>query len=147
VIFSPGDVEIGPGRTSSRRAGNPAGRPRPGAIVKYMLMIYTNEAAMQQVRQQDMQQLMGAYFAYTEALKEAGVYLAGDPLQRSNTATTVRIADGKTQVLHGPYAETREQLGGYYLIDAPDLDAALSWASRCPGASHGVIEVRPIRTL
>jgi hypothetical protein len=59
----------------------------------------------------------------------------------------VRVANGKTQILNGPYAETREQLGGYYLIDVPDLDTALSWASRCPGASHGTMEVRPIWTM
>ena len=59
-------------------------------------------------------------------------------------ATTVRVANGKTEVLNGPYAETKEQLGGYFLIDVPDLDAAISWASRCPGASHGIVEVRPI---
>ena len=68
-------------------------------------------------------------------------------LQRSSAASSVRISDGKTQVLDGPYADTKEQLGGYYMIDVPDLDTALSWASRCPGASHGVVEVRPIWTM
>jgi hypothetical protein len=72
---------------------------------------------------------------------------AGDPLQPSSTATTVRVKGGKTEVLNGPYAETKEQLGGYYLIDVPDLDAALSWAARCPGASVGTIEVRPIMAM
>ena len=115
--------------------------------MKYMLMIYGNEAAMQAARKADIEQMMGAYGAYTEALKKAGVYLAGDPLQPSTTATTVRNANGKTQVLNGPYAETKEQLGGYYLVDVPDLDAALTWAARCPGASHGVMEVRPLRTF
>ena len=65
-------------------------------------------------------------------------------LRPASTATTVRIADGKSQVLDGPYADTKEQLGGYYLIDVADLDAALAWAARCPGASHGVVEVRPV---
>ena len=77
-------------------------------------------------------------------MKKAGVYVGGDRLRPTSSATTVRVADGKTQVLDGPYAETKEQLGGYYMIDVPDLDAALSWAARCPGASHGTIEVRPI---
>ena len=115
--------------------------------MKYMLMIYGNEAAMASARQADLQQLMGAYGAYTEALKKAGAFIAGDALERSGTATTVRIANGKSQVLNGPYAETKEQLAGYYLIDVADLDAALSWAARCPGASHGVMEVRPLRGM
>ena len=115
--------------------------------MKYMLMIYGNEAAMAAARQADLQQLMGAYGAYTEALKKAGAFIAGDALERSCTATTVRIANGKSQVLNGPYAETKEQLAGYYLIEVPDLDAALAWAARCPGASHGVMEVRPLRGM
>ena len=115
--------------------------------MKYMLMIYGNEAAMDAARKADIQQIMGAYGAYTDALKKAGAFIAGDALQPSTAATTVRVANGKSQVLNGPYAETREQLGGYYLIDVPDLDAALSWAARCPGASHGVMEVRPLRGM
>jgi len=115
--------------------------------MKYMLMIYGNEAAMQSARKADIEQMMGAYYAYTEALKKAGVYIAGDPLEASSTGTTVRVVDGKTQVLNGPYAETKEQLAGYYLVDVKDLDAALSWAARCPGASHGVMEVRPLRAM
>jgi hypothetical protein len=70
--------------------------------------------------------------------------VGGERLRPSSAATTVRTANGKTQVLDGPYAETKEQLGGFFMIEAPDLDAALSWAERCPGAAHGVIEVRPI---
>ena len=115
--------------------------------MKYMLMIYSDEAAMQAARKADIQQMMGAYGAYTEALKKAGALIAGDPLEPTTTATTVRVANGKTNVLNGPYAETKEQLGGYYLIDVPDLDAALSWAARCPGASHGTMEVRPLRAM
>ena len=82
--------------------------------------------------------------AYTEALRNAGALVGSNRLQPSSTATTVRIADGKSQVLDGPYSDSKEQLGGYYLIDVPDLDAALSWAARCPGASHGTVEVRPL---
>ncbi len=115
--------------------------------MKYMLMIYGNEAAMQTARQADIQQMLAAYGAYTEALKKAGALVAGDPLEGTNTATTVRIANGKTQVLNGPYAETKEQLAGYYIVDVADLDQALSWAARCPGASHGVMEVRPLRAM
>ena len=68
----------------------------------------------------------------------------GNRLRPTNTASTVRVANGKTQVLDGPYVETKEQLGGYFMIDVADLDAALSWAARCPGAGHGAVEVRPI---
>lgn len=87
---------------------------------------------------------MAAYSAYTEALTKAGVLKGANRLQSGSTATTVRVADGKSHVLDGPYADSKEQLGGYYLIDVPDLDAALSWAARCPTASHGVVEVRPL---
>jgi len=72
------------------------------------------------------------------------VFLGSNRLKPSANATTVRVANGKTQVLDGPYADTKEQIGGYFLIDAADLDAALSWAARCPAASHGVVEVRPV---
>ena len=112
--------------------------------MKYMLLIYQNEAAMTAA---DRRPYMAAYGAYTEALKKAGVVVGGDRLEGSSAATTVRVANGKTQVLNGPYAETKEQLGGYYLIDVPDLDAALTWAARCPGAAHGAIEVRPLGAM
>ena len=112
--------------------------------MEYLLMIYSDEAALQSQSQDNINRLVGAYNAYTEAVKSAGVLVGSNRLRPTNTATTVRVADGKTQVLNGPYAETKEQLGGYYLIDVPDLDAALSWAARCPGAEYGSIEVRPI---
>jgi hypothetical protein len=88
--------------------------------------------------------MIAAYGAYTEAVTKAGILAGSNRLQRTTAASTVRVANGKTQVLDGPYAETKEQLAGYYMIDVPDLDAALSWAARCPGASHGAVEVRPI---
>lgn len=112
--------------------------------MKYMLLIYRNEADMLAASKAQVEQMTGAYIAYTEAMRKAGVIVGGERLQPVSAATTVRVADGKTKVLDGPYAETKEQLGGYYLIDVPDLDAALSWAARCPGASHGTIEVRPL---
>jgi hypothetical protein len=112
--------------------------------MKYLLLIYSNEAAMRSRSQADTEQMLAAYGAYTEALTKAKVIVDGNRLQASSVATTVRVNGGKTNVLDGPYAETKEQLGGYYMIDVPDLDSALSWAARCPGASHGVIEVRPI---
>lgn len=122
----------------------PAERERTQAM-KYMLLIYVDEVKGAQVAKEvGVAQMSAPYMAYTEALKKAGVILGGDRLQPTTTATTVKVTDGKTKVLNGPYAETKEQLAGYYMIDVPDLDAALSWASRCPGAAHGTVEVRPL---
>ncbi len=115
--------------------------------MQYMLLIYGDEGARASASKEQMGQMFAAYSAYSEAMKKAGVYLAGDPLQLTNTATTVRAPEGKAKVLNGPYAETKEQLGGYYKIEAPDLDSALSWAARCPGAQFGAIEVRPIMQM
>ena len=112
--------------------------------MQYLLMIYGNEAGMLSASKEQAGQMMAAYAAYTEAMKKAGVYIGGNRLQPTSTATTVRAQNGKSNVLDGPYAETKEQLGGYYMIEAPDLDAALAWAARCPGATYGAIEVRPI---
>ena len=112
--------------------------------MKYLLLIYGNEAAMAATSPADAEKMTGAYMAYTEAMRKAGVYVGGERLRPTSTATTVTGANGKTKVLNGPYAETKEQLGGYYLIEAPDLDAAIAWAARCPGSSHGAVEVRPV---
>lgn len=112
--------------------------------MQYMLLIHSSEAALQSAPQDTIARMHVAYMAYTEALTQAGVVVNGNRLRPTSSTTTVRIVDGKTQMLDGPYAETKEQLAGYYLIDVPDLDAALSWAARCPGASFGAIEVRPI---
>ncbi|MGO8916188.1 MAG: YciI family protein [Stellaceae bacterium] len=112
--------------------------------MQYALLIYGNEAGMQSAGKAEVEQMLAAYGAYTEAMTKAGIIRGGERLRPSSAATTVRVADGKSKVLNGPYAETKEQLGGFYLIDVPDLDAALTWAARCPGASFGVVEVRPI---
>jgi len=112
--------------------------------MRYLLMIHTDEKAMEAARKEDAGKIMAAYGAYTAAMKEAGVYVGGERLHPSATATVVRVKDGKNQVLNGPYAEIKEQLGGYYLIEAADLDAAIAWAARCPGAATGAVEVRPI---
>lgn len=114
------------------------------ATVEYMLLIYSDPSGFATLSESQAQEAMAAYGAYTEALQKAGVLRGANRLRPTQTATTVRLQSGKTEVLNGPYAETREQLGGYYLVDVPDLDAALSWAARCPGASHGVVEVRPV---
>lgn len=116
--------------------------------MKYMLLIYVDEAKGAQVAKEiGVAQMTAPYIAYAEALQKAGAMVGGDRLQPASTATTVKVADGKTQVLNGPYAETKEQLGGYFMIDVPDLDTALSWAARCPGAAHGTVEVRPLWTM
>jgi hypothetical protein len=115
--------------------------------MKYMLLIYSDEAGMQNASKAQVDQTLAAYGAYVEALNKAGVAAGSDRLQGTQTATTVRVANGQTKVLDGPYAETKEQLGGYFIIDVPDLDAALSWAAKCPGASHGIVEVRPLWTM
>lgn len=112
--------------------------------MQYMLMLYANEGDWTSLTKTEQEQGVAAYAAYTEALKTAGALVSGGRLQPTTAATTVRIADGKSQVLDGPYVDSKEQLGGYYLIDVPNLDAALSWAARCPTASHGVVEVRPL---
>src|SRR5271165_478094 len=115
--------------------------------MQYLLLIYGNEAGMQSASKADMEQMVAAYGAYTEAMKKAGVLAGANRLRPTSSASTVRVTDGKSKVLDGPYAETKEQLAGYYMIDVPDLDAALSWAARCPGASFGAIEVRPVWTM
>jgi hypothetical protein len=106
-------------------------------------MIYSNEAGWSKMSKAEQEKGMAAYNAYTEALTKAGVLKGSNRLQPISAATTVRVADGKSQVLDGPYVDSKEQLGGYFLIDVPNLDAAISWAARCPGAGHGVVEVRP----
>jgi hypothetical protein len=116
--------------------------------MQYMLMLFDDEARWDAMSEDEATRTIGAYAAYTSALREAGVYAGGDRLGPSTAATTVKVgSDGKTSVLDGPYPETKEQLGGYYLIDVPDMDAALTWAARCPCASHGTVEVRPLMVM
>ena len=112
--------------------------------MEYLLLIHADPAGLQKLREAERSAALAAYGAYTEALQKAGVLRGGNRLRNADTATTVKVREGRTEVLNGPFIETREQLGGYYLIDVPDLDTALSWAARCPGASHGAVEVRPI---
>ena len=112
--------------------------------MQYLLMIYGNEAGMQAASKDQVTQMSAAYMAYTEAMKSAGAYLGGERLRPTGTATTVRVTEGKTNVLDGPYADTKEQLGGFFVIDVADLDTALSWAARAPCAASGGVEVRPV---
>lgn len=112
--------------------------------MQYMLLLYVDQHAYAKMPPEEQQKGYGAYMSFLEALKKAGAYQSSGRLQPTTTATTVRVSNSKTQVLNGPYTETKEQLGGYFLIEAPDLDAAISWAARCPASSHGIVEVRPI---
>lgn len=115
--------------------------------MQYLLTLYADESGWGAMTPEQQQQGVAAYGAYTEALKKAGVLAGSNRLRPSATATTLRTTNGKTQVLDGPYAESKEQLGGYYLIDVPDLDAAMTWAGRCPGVQHGIVEVRAIWSM
>jgi hypothetical protein len=109
-----------------------------------MLLLHADEASWPTMTQAQKEQGYAAYMAYADALVKAGALKASGRLQPTSTAATVRVVDGKPQVLDGPYADSKEQLGGYFLIDVADADAAMTWAARCPGASHGAIEVRPL---
>ena len=112
--------------------------------MKYMLLIAANEAGFAQMTPTDVSQTLAAYQAYGDAMVQAGVRVDGNRLKPAATATTLRVRNGKTEVQDGPFADTKEQLGGYYIIDVPALDDALSWAARCPGAQYGTMEVRPV---
>lgn len=112
--------------------------------MKYLLMDYVHESGWPRLRAADKRRWLGAYRAYLDAMAEAGVLRESRGLEPTVSATTVRVVDGKPQVLDGPYADTKEQLGGFHLIDVPDLDHALAWAARSPTALHGVVEVRPV---
>src|SRR5258707_1569272 len=112
--------------------------------MQYLLALYLDESAWGTMTPEQQQQGSAAYAAYTEALTKAGVYKGGNRLRPSASATTIRTTNGKSQVLDGPFADSKEQLAGYYLIDVADLDSAMLWAGRCPPSQHGIVEVRAI---
>src|ERR1700739_1214999 len=112
--------------------------------MQYLLAVYGDERAAESTPSAPMTEIINAYMAYTQALRDAKVLVASNRLRPTSAATTVRTIDGQTKVLDGPFGETKEQLGGYSLIDVSDLDAALDWAKRCPAARYGTVEVRPI---
>jgi len=114
--------------------------------MQYMLLIHANEAGFARLTPEEGRKAMAGYGAYNEVLKQAKVLVGGDRLKPSAMTSTVRVADGKPIVKDGPFAETKEQLGGYYLIDVANLDEAIKWAAKCPGAHHGTVEVRAIWT-
>ena len=113
----------------------------------YLILIYGDEKVWNSMPPEEAQKEFAAYGAYTHELIAAGVSRGGAALAPVGTATTVQVAGGKTTTTDGPFAETKEQLGGYYHIEVADLDAALKWAAKCPGARHGCVEVRPLSIL
>lgn len=112
--------------------------------MQYLLLIYDDEKKMAAMPEAEQKAFFGAYFEFTNSIKKSGHHRGGDALEPISTATSVRVREGKTLSTDGPFAETREQLGGYYLVEAKDLDEAISIAARIPSAKYGTIEVRPV---
>jgi hypothetical protein len=112
--------------------------------MQYMLLIYADPSTGPVYGTPEFQAMLAGYGALTKSLKADGAWVAGDALQGVQTATSLRVRGGKIETMDGPFAETKEHLGGYYLIDAPDLDSALAYAARIPTATHGTVEVRPL---
>jgi hypothetical protein len=115
--------------------------------MQYLLLIYGEEKAWTEMSDADRNRMYGEYMTFTADIKQSGHWIGGNPLQPVHTATTVRVRDGKVSTTDGPFAETREQLGGYYLVEAKDLDEATRLAARVPGAKLGSIEVRPVMPI
>jgi hypothetical protein len=115
--------------------------------MKYMLLIYDDEQVWSKMSASEQQKLFGEYMAFTEGIKTSGHYISGAPLQPIATATSVRIRNDKQLVTDGPFAETQEQLGGYYLVDARDLNEAIAIAARIPSVRLGTIEIRPVMEI
>jgi len=115
--------------------------------MRYILLIYDRESEWAALSEKDRGQLFSEYMSFTDGIRKSGHYVAGDPLQPTSSATTVRVRNGKPVSTDGPFAETREQLGGYYIIKAKDVDEATSIAARIPSARLGSIEVRPIQEM
>jgi hypothetical protein len=112
--------------------------------MQYMCLIYDDEKVWQGMGEEERNAVFAEYGTFTQAIRDGGSYVAGDALQPTSTATSVRIRNGETLVTDGPFAETKEQLGGYYLVEAKDVDEALKIAERIPSARYGTIEVRPV---
>lgn len=115
--------------------------------MKYLLMIYSNEAEDAKATPEQQQTIMNEYFAFSKELTDSGCNLGGEALHPTSTATSVRVRDGQTITSDGPFAETKEQLGGYYIVEAENLDDAIGWAAKIPGARHGTVEVRPVMSF
>jgi hypothetical protein len=115
--------------------------------MKYLCLIYEDESALKGMTREQGQAIMADYFAFTEGIKKSGHYVGGEALKPTPTASTVRVRQGKVSTTDGPFAETKEQLGGFYLIEAKDLNDAIQVAARIPGAKTGSIEVRPVEVF
>jgi hypothetical protein len=112
--------------------------------MQFALLIYESPEAFAGRNSDETDPYVGAWRAYYKALVQAGVYVGGDPLEVPETGTTVRVKEGKRRVQDGPFADTKEQLGGFIILELPSIDEALDWAARCPTASAGAVEVRPL---
>jgi hypothetical protein len=112
--------------------------------MRYLCLIYEDQTLYERMPKDEMDKVFGEYFTYTEDIKKSGHHLGGEALQPTTTATTVRVRNGKISTTDGPFAETKEQLGGFYMIEAKDLNEAIQLAARIPGARYGSVEVRPI---
>lgn len=112
--------------------------------MRYMFLIYSDESTIMDITPEDEKAVLDAYGAFSADVEAAGVYKAGDALQWSSTATTVRVRSGKILTTDGPFAETKEQLGGYYILDCKDLNEAIQWAAKIPGIRYLPVEIRPI---
>jgi hypothetical protein len=115
--------------------------------MKYLCLIYDEESRWATMPKDQMEAMMGEYFSFTDAIRKSGHYVAGESLLPTQTATTVRVRNGKISTTDGPFAETKEQLGGFYMIEAKDLNDAIQVASRIPSARLGSIEVRPVEVF
>jgi hypothetical protein len=115
--------------------------------MQYMLLIYNDEADWQRLNEDERKAIVGEYFAFTASIQESENYVAGAPLQPTSTSTSVRVRNGEQLLTDGPFAETKEQFGGYYLVEARDADEAIELAARIPGARYGTIEVRPVMPI
>ena len=112
--------------------------------MQFALLIFESPEAFATRKAPESNPYLGAWRAYYKTIVEAGIYVGGDPLEVPETATTVRVMEGKRRVQDGPFADTKEQLAGFMILELPSLDAALDWAARCPAASAGAVEVRPL---
>ena len=115
--------------------------------MKYLCLIYEAEKDYTSMSEAEMEALMGEYYAFTAGIKASGQYLSGEALKPVNTATTVRVRSGKVSTTDGPFAETKEQLGGFYMIEARDLNDAIQVAAKIPGARTGCVEIRPVEVF
>ena len=112
--------------------------------MKYMFLLYGDESRWAEVTPEELQEVMQAYEVFSREVTEAGVFVSGEPLEVTSAATTVRVRDGEPVLSDGPFAETREQLGGFYVLECRDLDDAVRWATKIPAVNEGSVEIRPV---